>query len=94
MTESASPQGFQNVIKEMMANNRVLLKGNYGDTLRPFSFKKEILGNQAETLISLKEQYKSATGNNSRKKITKQILDCIQAIEEWAEPLPIQTQTN
>ena len=86
MTKSVSPQGFQDVIKQMMANNRVLLKGNYGGTLRPFCFKQEILGNQAETLISLKEQYKSATGNNSRRKITQQILDCIQAIEEWAEP--------
>ena len=87
MSIKDSPQGFQNAIKEMMANNRVLLKGKYGDTLRPFSFRKEVLGKQAETLISLKEQYKSATGNNSRKKITKQILDQIQAIEEWAEPL-------
>ena len=31
MSKNDSPQGFQNAIKEMMANNRVLLKGKYGD---------------------------------------------------------------
>ena len=78
---------MQDFIKHMLNNNpnQVLLKGNYTGTLRPFTFNNAVLSNQAETLISLKEQYKNASGN-SRKKIIKKILDCIQAIEDYAEP--------
>lgn len=74
-------------IKQMLKNhpNQVFLKGNYTGTLKPFTFNNAVLNNQAETLISLKEQYKNASGN-SRKKIVKKILDCIQAIEDYAEP--------
>ena len=74
-------------IKQMWKNhpNQVFLKGNYTGTLKPFTFNNAVLNNQAETLISLKEQYKNASGN-SRKKIVKKILDCIQAIEDYAEP--------
>ena len=74
-------------IKQMLKNhpNQVFLKGNYTGTLKPFTFNNAVLNNQAETLISLKEQYKIASGN-SRKKIVKKILDCIQAIEDYAEP--------
>ena len=78
---------MQDFVKHMMLNhpNQVLLQGNYTGTLKPFTFNNDVLGNQAETLISLKEQYKNASGN-SRKKIVKKILDCIQAIEDYAEP--------
>ena len=74
-------------IKQMLKNhpNQVFLKGNYTGTLKPFAYNNAVLNNQAETLISLKEQYKNASGN-SRKKIVKKILDCIQAIEDYAEP--------
>ena len=74
-------------IKQMLKNhpNQVFLKGNYTGTLKPFTFNNAVLSNQAETLISLKEQCKNASGNN-RKKIVKKILDCIQAIEDYAEP--------
>ena len=74
-------------IKQMLKNhpNQVFLKGNYTGTLKPFTFNNAVLSNQAETLISLKKQYKNASGN-SRKKIIKKILDCIQAIEDYAEP--------
>ena len=78
---------MQDFIKHMLNNNpnQVLLKGNYTGTLRPFTFNNAVLSNQAETLISLKEQYKNAS-RNSRKKIVKKILDSIQAIEDYAEP--------
>ena len=74
-------------IQQMLKNhpNQVFLKGNYTGTLKPFTFNNAVLNNQAETLISLKEQCKNASGNN-RKKIVKKILDCIQAIEDYAEP--------
>ena len=84
-----SPEVTQNFLKEMMLKNQVLFKAKYTGTLRPFKFKSEVLGIQAETLISLKEQYKNVRGN-SRRKIVKKILDCIQAIEDWAEPIEIQ----
>ena len=85
MSENVLPHVMPEFLKKMIGNNRVLLSGNYGGTLRPFSFQSAVLGNQAEILISLKEQYKSSSGND-RKKINKKILDCIQAIEDWAEP--------
>tara|TARA_B100001564_G_scaffold310379_1_gene282023 strand:+ start:274 stop:531 length:258 start_codon:yes stop_codon:yes gene_type:complete len=80
---------MQDFIKQMMLKNQVVLKGNYTGTLRPFTFNNDVLGNQAETLISLKEQYKNVRGN-SRRKIIKQILDCIQAIEDYADPLQLE----
>ncbi len=78
---------MKDFINQMMQNhpNQVLLTCNYTGTLRPFTFNNAVLSNQAETLISLKEQYKNASGN-SRKKLVKKILDCIQAIEDYAEP--------
>ena len=78
---------MKDFINQMMQNhpNQVHLTGNYTGTLRPFTFNNAVLSNQAETLISLKEQYKNASGN-SRKKLVKKILDCIQAIEDYAEP--------
>ena len=78
---------MESFIQQMLKNhtNQVFLKGNYTGTLKPFTFNNYVLSNQAETLISLNEQYKNASGN-SRKKIVKKILDCIQAIEDYAEP--------
>ena len=53
---------MKDFINQMMLNhpNQVLLQGNYTGTLKPFTFNNDVLGNQAETLISLKEQYKNA----------------------------------
>ena len=60
---------MQDFINQMIRNhpNQVLLRGNYTGTLRPLTFNNAVLSNHAETLISLKEQYKNASGNSRKK---------------------------